>query len=326
GVTGLEETAARALADDGALDVVPVDTVGDLTAIIDDRLQAWRTPDDSVVVALEPPSGASKVDVTMGISFPPDFFTDPTVASVEVLVSGAVPPEVRTALAGVVREMAHAVAGSPLPVSAPEALFTVLGEDRAGDQVSVREQLRPLFVFLVLLMEMFAMSALIAREIADRTVHAILVTPARISDVLAAKGIAGTVSGFGQAVLLLVAIRSLGPSPLLTAAFVAVGALMVSGTAMIAGSAGKDFVGTLFYGMIFMIPLMIPAFSALFPGTASPWIRALPSYPLIRGLVDVITLEAGWADVAGKLGAVGAWCLALFSAGWIVLKRKVEAT
>ncbi|MDH5520660.1 MAG: hypothetical protein OEZ14_09010, partial [Acidimicrobiia bacterium] len=131
---------------------------------------------------------------------------------------------------------------------------------------------------------------------------------------------------FGQAVLLLVAIRSLGPSPLLTAAFVAVGALMVSGTAMIAGSAGKDFVGTLFYGMIFMIPLMIPAFSALFPGTASPWIRALPSYPLIRGLVDVITLEAGWADVAGKLGAVGAWCLALFSAGWIVLKRKVEAT
>ena len=43
---------------------------------------------------------------------------------------------------------------------------------------------------------------------------AMLVTPATVADVLAAKGIAGTLSGFGQAVIILLAIGALANQPI----------------------------------------------------------------------------------------------------------------
>jgi hypothetical protein len=102
------------------------------------------------------------------------------------------------------------------------------------------------------------------------------------------------------------------------------GALMVSGTAMIAGTLGRDFMSNLFYGFAFMIPLLIPAFGALFPGSGSAWVKVLPSYPLVQGLVKVTTYGDGWADTLGEIGTLFAWCVGLFAIGWIVLKRKVE--
>ncbi len=102
------------------------------------------------------------------------------------------------------------------------------------------------------------------------------------------------------------------------------GAVMVSGVAMIAGSVGRDFLSNLFFGFMFMIPLMIPTFTVLFPGTASGWIRALPSYPLVQGLVKVTTYGEGWTEALPDVGALLAWCVGLFVVGWVVLKRKVE--
>ena len=64
--------------------------------------------------------------------------------------------------------------------------------------------------------------------------------------------------------------------------------------------------------------------AALFPGTASTWVRVLPSYPLVQGLVDVTTYGAGWAETLPELGGLLAWCVALFALGWIVLRRKVQ--
>ena len=169
------------------------------------------------------------------------------------------------------------------------------------------------------------MASLIAKEIQDRTVSAVLVTPATTGDVLAAKGITGAISGLVQAVIVLVAIDALGTQPVLILTFMLLGAVMVSGTAMIAGSSGKDFISTLFYGMAFMIPLMIPAFGALFPGTSSLWIRLLPSYPLVDGLVEITTYGGGWAETVPQLGALLGWCIVLFGLGWVILRRKVHS-
>ncbi len=153
---------------------------------------------------------------------------------------------------------------------------------------------------------------------------AILATPATIGDVLAAKGIGGVVLGLGQAVILLAAINVLGNEPILIITLMLLGAVMVSGAAMIAGSLGRDFLSNLFYGMLFMVPLMIPAFTVLFPGTASGWIRAIPSFPLVQGLVKVSTYGDGWAEALPDVGALFAWCVVLFALGWTILKRKVE--
>jgi ABC-2 type transport system permease protein len=333
GISGLEPSALVALgeAEEGLLPI-GFPSESELRAVIAGEATAWLSDGRTTVVSegQEPPSGAERVDVSIGLAFPNDFL-EATAAGrsteVTVYVDGAVPDEIENAMTSLVREIAFGVAGEPLPVDTGGVAqtFVVLGEDRAGDQVSARDGFRPIFVFLILMMEMFVMASLIAKEIQDRTVTAVLVTPATVGDVLAAKGIAGAVSGLAQAVIVLLAINSLSPQPLLILTLMLLGSVMISGTAMLAGSSGKDFMSTLFWGMAYMVPLLIPAFAALFPGTASAWVRALPSFPLVQGLVDVTTYGAGWSETLPELAALFAWCVGLFGLGFVVLRRKVQS-
>ncbi len=326
-LAGLEST------EEEGLRLVGFESAADLRSVVAGDADAWQTDGQVVVIPdnsnVEKPAGAEKANVDVGLAFPVDFLAATAAGSrttVEIFVDAQVPEELKSSMSSLVKELAFAVAGNPLPVDTanPQEVYTVLGPDRAGNQVTPRESFRPLLIFLVLLMEMFGMSSLIAREVQTKTVTALLVTPATTGDVLAAKGIAGAVLGLGQAVILLAAIGVLGNQPLLIITLMLLGAIMVSGAAMVAGSLGRDFLSNLFYGMMFMIPLMIPAFTVLFPGTATGWIRALPSYPLVQGLVKVATYGDGWAEALPDVGALLVWCVALFGLGWVVLKRKVE--
>jgi ABC-2 type transport system permease protein len=333
GISGLEPTALAAIGE-SEQGLVPIgfSTEAELRSVVGGDAEAWQVDGRTVVVpdGSDGPSGGTRVDVSIGLAFPPDFL-EATAAGrsteVTVYVDGTVPDEIESAMTSLVREIAFGVAGDPLPVQAGGVAqtFVILGEDRAGDQVTARDGFRPIFVFLILMMEMFVMASLIAKEIQDRTVTAVLVTPATVGDVLAAKGIAGALSGLAQAVIVLVAINSLSPQPLLILTLMLLGSVMISGTAMLAGSSGKDFISTLFYGMAYMVPLLIPAFAALFPGTASAWVRALPSFPLVQGLVDVTTYGAGWSETLPELAALLAWCVGLFALGFVVLRRKVQS-
>lgn len=335
GVSGIPAVQALSgfdLAGAEGLNLVSFDSESDLEAVIAGEASAWEVGDEVVVSAGDdaPADDATELAVSIGIAFPPDFIEATSAGrptEVRVYLEGSVPPEVRAVAAGMVRELAYGVAGDGLPVDVDDPLqsFVVLGEDRSGDQVTARESFRPVFVFLILLMEMFVMASLIAKEIQERTVTAVLVTPATIGDVLFAKGATGALLGLGQAVIVLAAIGALSIEPLLILTLMVLGSIMISGTAMIAGSAGSDFIGTLFNGMLVMVPLLIPAFAALFPGTASAWIRALPSYPLVESLIEVSTFGAGWADVGPQLAALTGWCVVLFGIGWLVLRRKVES-
>lgn len=338
GVTGLEYPellAGMQGEQEAGLQLVPFTTKEELKSVVAGEANAYRHNGQTLVIPVKPdvkveqPSGSEKTDVEIGLAFPSDFFAATAAGKktvVEVFIDAAVPSEIKSSMSSLIRELAFAVSGNQLPIKTqdPTEVYVVLGEDRAGNQITPRQSARPMFVFMILLMEMFGMSSLIARELQNRTVTSILVTPATTGDVLAAKGITGVLMGLFQAVVLLAAINVLQTHPLLILTLMLLGALMVSGAAMIAGTFGRDFMGNLFYGFAFMIPLLIPAFGALFPGSASPWIRILPSYPLVKGLVNVATYGDGWSSTLGELGALLAWCVGLFVIGWIVLKRKVE--
>ncbi|NJD28583.1 MAG: ABC transporter permease [Chloroflexi bacterium] len=266
--------------------------------------------------------------VSIGIAFPDDLLEALAAGrqtTVTLFVDAAVPNELQTAVRALVREIAFELAGVGLPVTQPGEELVVLGEDRIGRQVSPQEEMRPLLVFFVLLVESLALAGLVAVEVQARTAKAITVTPATVAHLLAAKGITGTLLAFGQAVILLVAIASFGNEPLLLLGGVLVGAIMVSGVGMIAGSAGRDFMTTLFTSVVLMVPLAIPAIAALFPGTASGWVQVLPTYGVVQTIVGVTIHGFDWAEAAGYLAMAAGWCVALFGAGWIVLQRRVEA-
>ena len=138
------------------------------------------------------------VPLAIGLAFPDDFLQRVAAGqktTVRVYVDANVPVEMRRAMTSFVREIAFALSGNPLPVAEPDREVIVLGEDRVGDQVPFREKIRPLFAILALVIETFALSSLIATEIQARTVTAVLVSPTRVSDFLAAKGILGTANG-----------------------------------------------------------------------------------------------------------------------------------
>lgn len=265
-------------------------------------------------------------EVVAGLDFPAGFLSsagDGEATTVRVLLPANAPEELRPALGALVRELAFTVAGEPPPVTLPALDETVVGVDRSGDLVSLREQLRPLFVFLVLLVEMFALASLVAAEIHQRTITAILVTPARVVDVLAAKAILGTTLAFSQAVLVLAATGTFTRGwPILLVALL-LGAVLVTGMAMISGSLGRDFLGIVGWSTVFMLPLAVPAIAVLFPGTAATWVQALPTYGLVRVIIGVTAYGDGWSGVAADLAVLAAWCVAAFLVGVVVLRRRV---
>ncbi len=264
--------------------------------------------------------------VMAGLAFPDGFVSsvragDPV--TVKVITGQGLPTELRGALTSAVRELAFRVAGEDLPVTQLAEEEVVLGVDRAGGQVSMQERMRPLFAFLVLMVEAIALGSLVAEEIQQRTVQAVLVTPARVREFLSSKVVFGTVLAFSEALIILVALRALAVEPLLILTATLLGAIMVTGFALVAGSLGKDFISVLFWSMLFMIPLIVPAGALMFPGQAADWIRAMPSYPLADIIFDVTSSGTGWSEASGSLLVLSGWCLAALGVGSWVLRRRV---
>lgn len=260
--------------------------------------------------------------IVAGMAFPADF-ADPAIRStVDLYVTAGLPAEYTKLMEGIASQLGFLVAGSEPPVNLATRTV-VLGTDRVGDQVSLQEQMRPLLAFFVLMMETFALASLVAIEVQLRTVTAVLVTPARARDFIAAKAVLGTVLALTEVLILMVLIRGfVGDVPVLLAALL-LGAVMVTGVGLLSGASGRDFIGVMFLSLAIMIPLLIPAFGALFPGTAATWIRALPTYGLAQAIVGVTTRGESWSDLGGAFALLGVWCFVLLALGTVVLRRRV---
>ena len=281
----------------------------------------WFDDTDSLRAAIE------ARDLEVGVEFSDGFMADVMAGrktTVTIFVRPNLPEEITGAMQSMVREIAYAIAGYQLPVTEPDGDIVVLGEDRAGDQIPFRDRLRPLYAFIVLMLEAIALAALISSEVQERTVTAILSTPARIGDILLAKGALGTFIAFSETAIILLLIQAYGPAPLIVLAAVFLGAIMVTGVAMIAGSAGRELMGTMLLGMLFLIPLAIPAFSIMFPGAPARWVQFLPSYGIVRVVYGATVEGAGWRESAQQLLILAGWCVVFGVAGAFVLKRRVE--
>ena len=315
--------------------LVEFESAEDMAAVIEGTLEAYRTDEGTLILYDkkadgDKPKGAHRVRVDIGIGFPESFITDVTTGQGEVTVTvysdAAVPDEIQGAMTSFVREMAYQFAGAELPVVIADEEGIVLGEDRVGNQVTLREKMRPMLAFMVLLMETFSMASLISVEVLQRTATAVLVTPAKVLDFLAAKTIFGTALGLSQALIVLALVGAFTGSnwPILLVISL-IGAVMFTAIAMVVGAAGKDFMGQLFYAMLLTIPLIIPTFSVLFPGSAAVWLQVIPTYPVLDVLVGVTVYGEGWAESWQSLLYAIAWLAVLFGIGFYSLKRKVES-
>ncbi|MDJ0924068.1 MAG: ABC transporter permease [Acidimicrobiia bacterium] len=315
--SNVDETIRLGVYQSGLEDVLAPVTSANTAAL---EVTSFGAPEELTAAVSEGTGG-----IIAGISFPPDF-ADSVVAGdgvVELLVPADVPPEYLPLMEGLASQVAYFAAGERPPVDVATRTV-VLGVDRVGDQVSLQEQMRPLLAFFVLLMETFALASLVSTEVQLRTVTAVLVTPARPRDFLAAKALLGTFLALIEVVLLMALIRGfVGDVPVLVVALV-LGSVLVTGVGLLAGASGRDFMGVMFLSLALMIPLMIPAFGALFPGTAATWVKILPTYGLVEAIVGVTTRGESWAELGPVLVGLGLWCVALLALGTGILRRRVE--
>ncbi len=79
------------------------------------------------------------------------------------------------------------------------------------------------------------------------------------------------------------------------------GSLFVTGLAFLIASVARDMMGVMAWGMLLLIVLAIPAFTILFPATASSWVEAIPTFYLVDTLHRAINFDATWAEVARNL-------------------------
>ncbi|MCU0262478.1 MAG: ABC transporter permease [Candidatus Nanopelagicales bacterium] len=305
---------------------------GALPPEIDLSPEALETADGTgVTVTVYPDAGSLEVavdageDVQAGLVIPSGFAADVAAGArptVTLIVPAGLPPQFEALLTSAVGELGYALSDTPAPVDLATST-TIVGTDRVGDQLSLAEQMRPLLLIVVLMMEVFALATLVAGEISERTAVAILATPATAGQLIAAKMVFGTALAFSEAVLVGILIGAFGTSPLLILTALLLGSVVVTGLGLLAGSFGRDFMDTLILGILVMIPLMIPAMAALFPGAGPDWVKLMPTYGIVEVVVGASAGTMTWADAAVPLLMLVGWGLALGALGAATLSRRV---
>jgi ABC-2 type transport system permease protein len=217
------------------------------------------------------------------------------------------------------QELAFMIAGQPLNIETTEE---VLGPDLAGMQIPPRDRLLPLLAIFILMMETLGLASLISMEIAAGTLQALLVTPMRVQHLFLGKGLTGTFLAFGQVVLLMAITGGLSRQPGLILLALLLGSILVTGIGFLVASVARDMMSVMGWGVVALLVLAIPAVTILLPGTASAWVRVLPSYYLIDTVHQVLNFGAGWGQVWPNLLGLTAFSALFVALGILVLQRK----
>ncbi|MCL4266237.1 MAG: ABC transporter permease [Anaerolineae bacterium] len=229
------------------------------------------------------------------------------------------PQELHEAYAVIFQELAYNMVGQPLTLNVRQE---ILGTDMAGRQIALRDQLIPMLVVALLMIETLGLAALVSSEIEGQTIQALLVTPLTIPGLFTGKGIMGVGLAFTQVTLLMLVTRSLDQGTLLLLLTLLLGAMLVTGLGFLIASVARDLMGVMGWGILVIITFTIPAFTAIVPGLVSDWVKLIPSYYIVDTLYRVMNFGADWSDVAQNLLALFAFALLFFALGILALWRK----
>lgn len=261
-------------------------------------------------------------DYQVGVVLPDDL-SDRIVAGEKIQVhlyfSTELPDEFQQLYVIFLQELAFMIAGQPLNIETTEE---VLGPDLAGMQIPPRDRLLPLLAIFVLMMETLGLASLISMEIEAGTLQALLVTPMNVQHLFLGKGLTGTFLAFGQAVLLMAVTGGLSRQPGLILLALLLGSILVTGIGFLLASVARDMMSVMSWGVVALLALAVPAVTILLPGTASGWVRVLPSYYLIATVHQVLNFNAGWAQVWPNLLGLAGFSASFVALGILVLRRK----
>jgi ABC-2 type transport system permease protein len=235
----------------------------------------------------------------------------------ELYISGESLASDRLIIAVTAVDLVRQVEGSPPPV---EVEVVALGEA----ELPISARLVPLLVlFALLIAGVFVTAFSVVQEREGRTLDAMLVTPMRMSEVLAAKALLGFVLGVLMALVTLWLNDALGANPVALLLALAVGALMFTAIGLIYATLARD--AKTLYTLIksLNLVLMAPVVFYLFPDWPQ-WIAQLfPTWWVINPVFEIAIQDASLADVGWQL-AVGLGLSAALIVPIALLGRRMQ--
>lgn len=257
-------------------------------------------------------------DADAGLYLPPGF--DQSVRSgerppLEFYVAGQSLASSRIVLGVTTLDLIRDIEGSEPPV---EVVVTQLGEE--GVDLDLR--LLPMILMMAVAVAAgFLPAASLVQEKEDRTLSALLVSPASIGDVLGAKGAFGVllalVTGFATLVLNDAVLGQAGTHLVI----LLVASVMMAELGLLLGMWARD-TNTMFAawkggGILLFLPTVFYIWPDL-----PQWIGPLsPTYYFIDPAFRVISEGATMGDVAGTLAIGGLIILALAPVVWLAARR-----
>jgi len=263
-------------------------------------------------------------DYTAGVVLSADFNTSMVAGERTALTlyyAANLPAELREAVEAL-------FSGSSFGVMTGNVTITqeVIGVDRVGQQIPLRDRALPMFAVLVLIIETLGLASLIAEERETCTVRALMVTPMNISGLFVSKGIVGIGLAFSQAALLMLVTGGLNTNPLLVLLILLLGSLLVTGLAFLIASFARDMMSVMGWGVVALLILIVPSFTFLAPGLSSDWVQLVPSYYLIDAVDQIVNLGASAADITiNLLVLLGTGGGALVLGGYVLRERLYES-
>ena len=197
--------------------------------------------------------------------------------------------------------------------------------DLGAGAVDVSQRLLPMLVIMTLVIAgAFVPAAAVVQEREDRTLSALLVTPATIADVYSAKGLMAFVLAMMTGLMTLVLNDAFGTAPWLMIGIMSLAAAMMVEIGLIVGSLSRDSNTLLTVFKAGGILILFPVFSFLFPGVPE-WIGRLgPTYYFLAPVFDVAVRGAALGDVAGDLAIAAVIVVALVPVV-LMAGRRLEA-
>jgi len=291
-----------------------------------DRMNAT---DEALQVSLYNDTNALKVDVEngdimAGVVLPADFVQTlirGEKPQVDLYFPSVVPEESRGPIKALLEELSFIITGQILPVLLD---VRVVGEDYAGRQLPFRDQAKPLWITLVLLVEIVAMAYLIIEEKQTGAIFALLVTPATTGQIFAAKLMVGTALASVETLLVITLMGSIAKGTVALLINVLLGALLATGFAFLVATPARDLKSSFSWLMIPYVVLMVPPMTVIYPQAASWVVKLLPSYYLADSFDKVLNRGMGLAGVWANLVILAIFDVAIVGAGVHVLRRKFE--
>jgi ABC-2 type transport system permease protein len=263
-------------------------------------------------------AAAANGAIDIGIVLPDNFDATLSTGTVRLkaYIWGESLSKNRTIIPVVLADTIREITGAELPVNIETIAL--------GDESSVpwSDRLLPVTVLMAIFFGgmMIPASSLI-KEKQRRTLEALNVTPATVTDIFTAKGIIGAMLAIIMGILTLAISSSFGASPILLVIVLGMGAVMAAEIGLLVGAYVRDM-NTLFAFWKFGgILLFGPAIIFMFPQIPS-WIGYIfPTYYVIRPVMDISVSGLGFGSVSLYVGILVAIVIVMAMVVMSIVRR-----